>query len=136
MADHKKQADRQKHDAVWVFARWTSREVTSLSRAATADVNLSSYFTVEELQAPIKNLKSGKAPGRDNIHPEFVIHQSAKTAAVRSSRRVSEVPSSRRPGAVLQSWPSQNQINLRKTPIFSRTDRSHCSASRSRFWRG
>ena len=26
-------------------------------------------------------MKSGKAPGRDNIHPEFVIHQSAKTTA-------------------------------------------------------
>ena len=62
-------------------ARWTSREVTSLSRAATADANLSSDFTVEELEAAIKKLKSGKAPGRDNIHPEFVIHQSAKTTA-------------------------------------------------------
>ena len=68
-------------DADRDFARWTSREVTSLSRAATADANLSSDFTVEELEAAIKNLKSGKAPGRDNIHPEFVIHQSAKTTA-------------------------------------------------------
>ena len=95
VADHK-QADRQKHDALWVsnnckcncfpdadrdFACWTSREVTSLSRAATAGANLSSDFTVEELEAAIKQLKSGKAPGRDNIHPEFVIHQSAKTTA-------------------------------------------------------
>ena len=63
------------------FARWTSRDVTSLSRAATADVNLSPDFTVEELEAAIKKLKSGKAPGRDNIHPEFVINQSAKTTA-------------------------------------------------------
>ena len=116
-------------DADRDFARWTSREVTSLSRAATADTNLSSDFTVEELEAAIKKLKSGKAPGRDNIHPEFVIHQSAKTTAwlyVRSSRRVSEDPSYRRPGAVLPSWRSQNQINLRKTP--SRTDPSHCYA--------
>ena len=60
---------------------WASREVTSLSRAATADANLSSDFTVEELEAAIKKLKSDKAPGRDNIHPEFVIHQSAKTTA-------------------------------------------------------
>ena len=63
------------------FARWTSREVSSLSRAATADANLSSDFTVEELEAATKKLKSGKAPGRDNIHPDFVIHQSAKTTA-------------------------------------------------------
>ena len=68
-------------DAGRDFARWTSREVTSLSRAATADANLSSDFTVEELEAAIKKLTSGKAPGRDNIHPEFVIHQSAKTTA-------------------------------------------------------
>ena len=63
------------------FALWTSREVTSLSRADSADANLSSDFTVEPLEAVIKKLKSGKAPGRDNIHPEFVIHQSAKTTA-------------------------------------------------------
>ena len=63
------------------FARWTSSEVTSLSIAATSDANLSSDFTVEELEAAIKKLKSVKAPGRDNIHPEFVIHQSAKTTA-------------------------------------------------------
>ena len=68
-------------DADRDLAPWTSREVTSLSRAATADANLSSDFTVEELEAAIKKLKSGKAPGRDNIHPEFVIHQSAKTTA-------------------------------------------------------
>ena len=68
-------------DADRDFARWTSREVTSLSRAATADANMSSDFTVEELEAAIKKLKSGKAPGRDNIHPEFVIHKSAKTTA-------------------------------------------------------
>ena len=68
-------------DAYRDFARWTSSEVTSLSRAATADANLSSDFTVEELEAAIKTLKSGKAPGRDNIHPGFVIHQSAKTMA-------------------------------------------------------
>ena len=67
-------------DRLGDFARWTSRE-SSLSRGAIADANLSSDFTVEELEAAIKKLKSGKAPGRDNIHPEFVIHQSAKTTA-------------------------------------------------------
>ena len=57
-------------------ARWTSREVTSLSRAATADADLSSDFTVEELEVAINKLKS---PGRDNIHPEFVTHHGANT---------------------------------------------------------
>ena len=94
-------------DADRDFARWTSREVTSLSRAATADANLSSDFRVEELERP---------------------------CYVRSSRRVSEDPSYRRAGAVLPSRRSKNQINLRKTP--SHTYPSHCAASRSRFWRG
>ena len=49
---------------------------------------------------------------------------------IRSSRRVIEDRSSRRPGAVLLSWPFQNKINLSRTP--SRTDPSHCSASSSR----
>ena len=53
---------------------------------------------------------------------------------VRSSRRVTEYRSSRRPGAMLLSWPSQHHINLRKTP--SHTYPSHCSESRSIFWRG
>ena len=57
-------------DADRDFARWTSREVTSLSRAATADASTSSDFTVEELEAAIKKLKSGKAPG----HPPRVRH--------------------------------------------------------------
>ena len=68
-------------DADRHFARWMSREFTSLSTAANADANLSSDFIVEELETAIKKLKSGKAPGRDNIHPEFFIHQSAKTTA-------------------------------------------------------
>ena len=33
-----------------------------------------------ELRAAIKKLKPGKSPGRDNIHPEFVIHQSERTS--------------------------------------------------------
>ena len=60
-------------DANRDFARWTSREVTSLSRAATADANLSSDFTVEKLEAAIKKLKSGKAPGRDNIQGSVLL---------------------------------------------------------------
>ena len=100
-------------DADRDFARWTSREVTSLSRAATADANLSSDFTVEELEAAIKKLKSGKAPGRDNIHPEFVIHQSAKTTAwlcsfFTSCFRRSKLPKTW-PRATVVAVPNQNK---------------------------
>ena len=42
-------------DAERDFARWTSREVTSLSRAATVDAKVWSYFTVEELEATSKS---------------------------------------------------------------------------------
>ena len=63
------------------FARLTSREVSSLSRAASANANLSGDFTTSELRDAISRLKQGKAPGHDNIHPEFEIHQSATTSA-------------------------------------------------------
>ena len=76
--------------------------------------------TVEQLEVTIKKLKSGKAPGRDNIHPEFVLHQSAKKTAWLCSFFASCFRRSKL-CAVLPSWPSQ----LRKTP--SRIDPSHCS---------
>ena len=84
---------------------------------------MSPDFRVEEIEAAISKLKSGKAPRCDNIHPaSFTNAQIQLPDYVRSSRRFSEDPSSRRPGAVLPSWSSQNQINLSKTPI--RTDPS------------
>ena len=46
-------------DAERDFAPWTSPEVTSLSRAVTADANLSCDFTVEELEAAINKLEVG-----------------------------------------------------------------------------
>ncbi|KAL6478486.1 hypothetical protein MHYP_G00143210 [Metynnis hypsauchen] len=62
------------------FTRLTSCEVLSLSRAASADANLSEDFTAAGLSAAINKLKPGKSPGQDNTHPEFVIHQSDKTS--------------------------------------------------------
>ena len=59
--------------------RWTSHEITSLSRAS--DTSLPCDFTVEDLEAVIKKLKSGRAPRPDKIHPQFAIHQSAKTTS-------------------------------------------------------
>ena len=90
---------------------WTSREGNPLSRAATAHANLSYDFTVEELEAAINKLKSGKAPGRDNIHLEFVIHQSAKTTAwlcslFKSCFRRSKLP---------KTWRRATVVALRKS---------------------
>ncbi|KAI4827516.1 hypothetical protein KUCAC02_030905, partial [Chaenocephalus aceratus] len=67
-------------DADKAFARLTSREVSCISGAASVDSNLSGEFTAEELSEAMSKLKSGKSPGRDNIHPEFVIHQSTTTS--------------------------------------------------------
>ncbi|KAJ3607349.1 hypothetical protein NHX12_024400 [Muraenolepis orangiensis] len=52
----------------------------SAARAASVDSNLSGEFTAEELSEAMSKLKPGKSPGRDNIHPEFVIHQSTTTS--------------------------------------------------------
>ena len=62
------------------FARLTSHEASALSRAASVNANLSGEFTPTELRDAISKLKQGKAPGPDNIHPEFVIHQSERTS--------------------------------------------------------
>ncbi|KAJ8353386.1 hypothetical protein SKAU_G00209530 [Synaphobranchus kaupii] len=84
-------------DADKNFARLTSHEV-SLSRAASADANLSGDFTAAELSAAISKLKPGKSPGRDNIHPELYTRAQQHLAGyARSSRRASGGPSSRRP---------------------------------------
>ncbi|KAL7879143.1 hypothetical protein AOLI_G00101170 [Acnodon oligacanthus] len=53
---------------------------TRRTRAASADANLSGAFTAAELSVAINKLKLGKSPGQDNIHPEFVIHQSDRTS--------------------------------------------------------
>ena len=63
-------------DADKEFARSTSHEVSSLSTAASVNANLSRDFTPDELRDAMAKFKQGKAPGPDNIHPEFVIHQS------------------------------------------------------------
>ena len=56
------------------------RYLPYLSRAPSADADTSGAFTSAELRAAIDNLKQGKSPGQDNIHPEFMIHQSETTS--------------------------------------------------------
>ncbi|KAJ3603939.1 hypothetical protein NHX12_028680 [Muraenolepis orangiensis] len=51
------------------------------ARAASVNANLSGDFTPAELKDVMAKLKQGKAPGSDNIHPEFVTHQCEITSA-------------------------------------------------------
>ena len=37
----------------------------------SADQDLCNEFTIEEIMSAIKTLKSGKAPGPDNLHQKF-----------------------------------------------------------------
>ena len=67
-------------DADKDFARRTSREVSCISGAPSVDCNISGDFTADELREAMSKLKPGKSLGRDNIHPEFVIHQSTATS--------------------------------------------------------
>ena len=38
------------------------------------DVDMSTPFTTEELVEALTSMKAGKAPGPDDIHPEFLLH--------------------------------------------------------------
>ena len=88
-------------DADKEFARLTSHKVSSLSRAASADANLSADLTAAELSAALNKLIPGKAPGCDYIHPEFIIHQSTTTSGcICSTRRTSAGSSSQRYGVM------------------------------------
>ncbi|KAL7845705.1 hypothetical protein AOLI_G00238970 [Acnodon oligacanthus] len=71
----------------FTYSNWKAWQTINLlsgrrtpHRSVSADVNLSGDFTAAELSAAINKLKPGKSPGQDNIHPEFVIHQSDKTS--------------------------------------------------------
>ena len=60
------------------FARQTNSNVHKLRRAPSVDSNLSGEFSPEEMKTALKHLKSGKSPGLDNIHPEFLLNQGVK----------------------------------------------------------
>ena len=65
-------------DADKAFTREITVEVRELRTAPSADMNLSGEFTMKEIEAAIKRQKANKAPGPDNIHPEFIIHHGKK----------------------------------------------------------
>ncbi|KAJ3585483.1 hypothetical protein NHX12_014202 [Muraenolepis orangiensis] len=54
---------------------------STYTQAASVNANLSGDFTPAELKDVMAKLKQGKAPGSDNIHPEFVTHQCEITSA-------------------------------------------------------
>ena len=60
------------------FARQTTSNVHKLRRAPSVVSNLPGEFSPEEMKTALKHLKSGKSPGLDNIHPEFLLNQGVK----------------------------------------------------------
>lgn len=56
------------------FSRRVRKEVAQQWKIDRNDVSITSSFTTEELTEALKSLKAGKAPGPDDIHPEFLLH--------------------------------------------------------------
>ena len=65
--------NRDKH-----FARANLARVYELRSAQGCDSNLSCDFTVCKTELAMKWLRVGKAPGFDNIHPEYIEYQGRK----------------------------------------------------------
>ena len=55
------------------FSKQVGKEVAELWKVSK-DVNMLIQFTTEELVKALKSMKAGKAPGPDDIHPEFLLH--------------------------------------------------------------
>ena len=56
------------------FTREVNSQVKRAWNSHSADANLCSDFTHEEMTTALKTLKSGKAPGLDKLHPEFFMN--------------------------------------------------------------
>ena len=56
------------------FTREVNHQLKEAWNSPSADQNLCNDFTLEEIVTAIKTLKDGKAPGVDNLHPEFFLH--------------------------------------------------------------
>ena len=50
------------------------KQMSKKWKSLSVDVDLSSDFTTSELIEAIRRTKSGKTPGPDLIHPEFILH--------------------------------------------------------------
>ena len=56
------------------FSTQVRKEVAELWKVDSKDVNMSTPFITWELVEGLKFMKAGKAPGPDDIHPEFLLH--------------------------------------------------------------
>ena len=56
------------------FTREVNQGLKEKLQVASVDFDLCSDFTIDEMQQSLRSLKSGKAPGPDSIHPEFLMH--------------------------------------------------------------
>ena len=55
----------------WEFTRNVNRQLKMEWNSPSADQDLCSNFSTDEVMAAIKTLKAGKSPVPDNLHPEF-----------------------------------------------------------------
>ena len=56
------------------FTRNVNTELREQNTKPSADGYLCQEFSSNEMSAALKTMKSGKAPGPDDIHPEFILH--------------------------------------------------------------
>ena len=63
------------------FSRRVEKKVAELWKTDSKVVNMLTPFTTGELVEALKSMKEGKAPGSDDIHPEFLLH--ARDAATK-----------------------------------------------------
>ena len=56
------------------FTRSVNRQLKMEFNSPSADQDLHNDFLTNEVMAAIKTVKAGKAPGPDNLHPEFFLH--------------------------------------------------------------
>ena len=56
------------------FTRKVNTELREQKTKPSVDVFLCQEFTINEMSATLNTMKSGKAPGPDDIHPEFIMH--------------------------------------------------------------
>ena len=56
------------------FSRLIGKEEAEPRKVDRKDVNMSTPFTIEELVEVLKSVEAGKAPGPDDVNPEFLLH--------------------------------------------------------------